>query len=274
MLKKCLKNQKNSKAKPISKKKVTSEEDQAAILEETPITDKELDTMEADPSVTKKDLRAKMYNKVSEMAMELEIAKAEASDWERKFKNEEAISTGLRAKLQAIKDISEEFKETEAWWLAKLEKFLKQNSELGSYKGKSIKVQRAYIKPWAIFIGKAKAGPSAALLARYFKEAKPDLMTSSKNRIVKTLIHFTSVAIPGLNLTYRAPYQEMKPKEKVEVTPGVLNKVRELLVGKLYGAKFAERVKERADSGDFLLRDGDKAIAIRPNKSSPEKADA
>jgi len=129
-----------------------------------------------------------------------------------------------------------------------VDKFLKQNGELGSYKDKTLEAQDAYIRPWAMFVGNAKAGPSAALLARYFTEVKPDLMTSSRNRIAKTILHFTSVAIPGLNLTYRSPYQEMNPKKKVEVTPVVLKQVQELLVARLYGGRFAKRVKERADN--------------------------
>jgi len=91
--------------------------------------------------------------------------------------------------------------------------------------------------------------------------------------MAKTLLHFTYFAAPGINMIYKAPYQNMAVKVKVQVSDEVLEAVRIVLIGNLYGQDIAKKVEERVKKHEHLTQQ-EMALAISPKPDDMKKAAA
>jgi hypothetical protein len=74
-------------------------------------------------------------------------------------------------------------------------------------------------------------------------------------------------------MIYKAPYQNMAVKVKVQVSDEVLEAVRIVLIGNLYGQDIAKKVEERVKKHEHLTQQ-EMALAISPKPDDMKKAAA
>jgi len=169
---------------------------------------------------------------------------------ERRLKQAEGDNEVLRARLAECQLIVSKVNALTAgptrqklgWWQGKLDWFLQQQEAVGGYKDTTLSNTKQYVKGWLTFLAKAgeRRGddpdcehPTSALLQQYFDQKGGAI--SSANRVAKTIIHFTKVVLPGIDLSYRSPVQDKKPKARYEVPADVLEAVKNALKADIEG---------------------------------------
>ena len=186
---------------------------------------------------------------VDELRKEVRQVEDTCKEWQAKYEAAAAALLGSQAQLEGIHAATRPVPKDAGYWPDALEDFLQLAKEDGQYKATTLRCTRSYLEPWVKHLAANAATPSSALLAAYLNRK---LAASSKLRIAKSIIHFCSVAQPGLQMTFKLAVQAKDKKAKQEVTDAVMERLRELTIRALYGAPYADRVLAAAKAGLLL----------------------